>query len=65
MEDKKDITFEDKITQAKELLEQLINPEITLSKSVEVYNKGIKELQTAQKLLDEAKLEFEEYNQTN
>jgi exodeoxyribonuclease VII small subunit len=54
--------FEDKIKQAKELLDKLINPEITLQESVKVYKKGIKELETAQKLLDDAKLEFEELN---
>ncbi len=54
--------FEDKIRTAKELLEKLIDPEITLQNSVSVYKDGMKELETAQKLLDEAKLEFEELN---
>jgi exodeoxyribonuclease VII small subunit len=61
-EDVKDINFEDKIKQAKELLDKLIDPEITLQKSVEVYKDGMKELEEAQKLLDDAKLEFEEYS---
>ena len=60
-EDVKDINFEDKIKQAKELLDKLIDPEITLQKSVEVYKDGMKELEEAQKLLDDAKLEFEEF----
>ena len=55
-------SFETKIEKAKELLEKLIDPEITLSNSVEVYKEGMKELELAQKLLDEAKLEFEELN---
>jgi len=59
----KKISFEDKIEEAKVLLEKLIDPDITLSSSVEVYKKGLKELETAQKLLDEAKLEFVEYNE--
>ncbi len=54
------INFEDKIKQAKELLDKLIDPEITLQTSVQVYKEGMKELEEAQKLLDEAKLEFEE-----
>ena len=58
----KKISFEDKIEEAKKLLENLIDPEITLSKSVDVYKKGLKELEEAQKLLDEAKLEFVEYS---
>jgi len=52
--------FEDKIVEAQQLLEKLIDPEITLSQSVEVYKKGMNELEEAQKLLEEAKLEFKE-----
>jgi len=52
--------FEDKIVEAQKLLEKLIDPEITLSQSVEVYKKGMNELESAQKLLEEAKLEFKE-----
>ena len=50
--------FEDKIIKAKELLEKLSNPQITLSDSINVYKIGVKELEDAQKLLDEAKLIF-------
>lgn len=53
-------SFEKKITEAQKLLERLIDPEITLSNSVEVYKNGMKELEIAQKLLDVAKLEFKE-----
>ncbi len=53
-------SFENKIVEAQKLLEKLIDPEITLSNSVEVYKNGMKELETAQKLLDDAKLEFKE-----
>lgn len=51
-------SFEQKIEKAKELLEKLSNPQITLSDSLEVYKTGVKELEEAQKLLDEAKLIF-------
>lgn len=54
------VSFEQKIQEAQKLLEKLIDPEITLSTSVEVYKAGLKELEAAQKLLDEAKLEFQE-----
>ena len=57
------ISFEQKIQEAQKLLEKLIDPEITLSNSVEVYKAGLKELEVAQKLLDEAKLEFQELSQ--
>lgn len=53
-------SFENKIVEAQKLLEKLIDPEITLSDSVAVYKNGLKELEEAQKLLDEAKLEFKE-----
>ena len=51
-------SFEQKIEKAKELLEKLSNPQITLSDSLEVYKTGMQELEEAQKLLDEAKLIF-------
>lgn len=62
-ENKEKVSFEQKIQEAQKLLEKLIDPEITLSKSVEVYKVGLKELESAQKLLDEAKLEFQELSQ--
>ncbi len=52
------LVFEDKIIEAKTLLEKLSNPDITLSDSLEVYKSGVKQLEDAQKLLDEAKLIF-------
>ena len=54
----KELVFEDKIVEAKQLLEKLSNPQITLSDSLEVYKSGVKQLEDAQKLLDEAKLIF-------
>ena len=58
MKDIEQSNFEDKIIKAKELLEKLSNPQITLSDSINVYKTGVKELEDAQKLLDEAKLIF-------
>ena len=54
--------FEEKIFKANELLEKLSNPQITLSDSIQVYKTGVKELEDAQKLLDEAKLMFSTAN---
>jgi len=54
------ISFETKIEEAKKYLDKLIEPDITLSQSVEAYKKGMAEIEMAQKLLDSAKLEFEE-----
>jgi exodeoxyribonuclease VII small subunit len=59
----KDSNFEDKIEKAKEILEKLMNPEITLSDSITYYKKGMNELQNASKLLQNAELEFKEHHE--
>ena len=51
--------FEKKIEEAKKLLEKLSDPEITLYEAMEYYKKGMKLLQEAAKMIEEAKLEFE------
>ena len=51
-------SLENKIIEAQKLLEKLIDPEITLSSSVEVYKNGMKELEIAQKLLDQNDFEI-------
>ncbi|HIP14253.1 MAG TPA: exodeoxyribonuclease VII small subunit [Sulfurimonas autotrophica] len=51
--------FETKLQSAKEILETLMNPEITLQESVKAYEKGMKELSDAQKMLEEAKLKIQ------
>ncbi len=58
----KNMNFEQKIENAKKILEKLMDPEITLSQSVSHYKEGVTQLKEATKLLEEAKLEFEEYN---
>ena len=60
-EEKSVLSFEEKIENAKKLLEKLIDPQITLSNSVEIYKNGMSELKEAQVLLESAKLEFEEF----
>jgi exodeoxyribonuclease VII small subunit len=59
-ENQEEISFETKIEEAKKYLDKLIEPDITLSQSVEAYKKGMAEIEIAQKLLDNAKLEYEE-----
>ncbi len=54
------LSFEDKIKKSKEILDKLMDPEITLENSVKFYKEGLKELQEAQTLLEEAKIAFEE-----
>ncbi len=61
----KDISFEKRLEKSKEILQKLMNPDITLSQSVSLYKDGMNELQVASKLLEEAKLEFDEYQHNN
>ena len=53
-------SFEAKLDGAKKTLEILMNPEITLQESVKAYEKGMKELQDAQKILEDAQLKINE-----
>jgi len=52
--------FEKKLKEAKELLEKLNDPEITLHEAMEYYKKGIRLLEEATKMIEEAKLQFQE-----
>jgi len=51
----KNETFEEKLEHSKELLEKLMNPEITLEESVKLYEEGLKNIKEAQRLIEEAK----------
>ena len=53
------IDFEKKLEDAKGVLEKLMDPELTLDQSVKSYKEGMQTLQEAQKILEEATLEFE------
>jgi len=48
-------SFEEKLDYSKELLEKLMNPEITLEESVKVYEEGLKNIKEAQILIEKAK----------
>ncbi|MCW8894866.1 MAG: exodeoxyribonuclease VII small subunit [Sulfurimonas sp.] len=52
--------FESKLDSAKEILETLMNPEITLQDSVKAYEKGMSELTKAQKILEDAVIKINE-----
>lgn len=52
--------FEGKIKHSKEILEKLMDPEITLEQSMKLYKEGMDEIKGAQKLLEDAKIEYEE-----
>jgi len=51
--------FEKKLENSKQILQKLMNPEVTLQDSVKFYKDGMNALSDAQKILEEAKLEFE------
>jgi len=57
--------FEKKIELSKEILDKLMDPSITLEESMKLYKEGVKELKEASKMLETAKLEFEELSKTN
>ena len=54
-----EISFEDKLKSAKEILEKLSNPSITLKDGMNEYKKGIAILKEATNLIEDAKLEYE------
>jgi exodeoxyribonuclease VII small subunit len=57
--------FEEKLEKSKDILQKLSNNEITLHESMRLYKDGLKELEDAQKILEEAKLEFETISNKN
>ena len=56
--------FEAKLESSKTILEVLMNPEITLQESVKAYEKGMKELSDAQKMLEDAQIKINEIKAT-
>lgn len=61
----KNSTFEEKLEYSKELLEKLMDPEITLEESVKLYEEGLKNIKEAQKLIEEAKTKITVIEQAN
>lgn len=61
----KNSTFEEKLNHSKELLEKLMNPEITLEESVKLYEEGLKNIKEAQKLIEDAKTKISIIEQEN
>lgn len=51
-------TFEQRIEESKILLEKLMAPDITLEESVKIYEEGLKNIQEAQALIEEAKMKI-------
>ncbi len=59
---KKELDFEQKLEKAKDILGKLMQPDIALNKSVELYKEGKKELLEASKMLENAKIQIKEYS---
>jgi exodeoxyribonuclease VII small subunit len=58
-------TFEEKLAYSKQLLEKLMDPEITLEESVKLYEEGLKTIKEAQKMIEEAKMKVEVIDREN
>lgn len=52
--------FETRLERSKEILEMLMNPQITMSESVAAYAEGMRLLGEAQEMLEKAQLHVEE-----
>jgi len=61
----KNVTFEEKLNYSKEVLEKLMNPEITLDESIKLYEEGLKNIKDAHKLIDDAKTKITIIEQAN
>jgi len=55
----KTATFEQKLKESKKILNQLLDPTISLEDSLKLYENGIKEIKSAQKMIEEAKIKIE------
>ncbi|MDP3265352.1 MAG: exodeoxyribonuclease VII small subunit [Sulfuricurvum sp.] len=54
-----DESFEDKITNAKAILEKLMDPALPMNESVKAYEAGMNELKIAEKMLEQAQLQIQ------
>ncbi len=51
--------FEERLQKVKEILDKLMKQDITVARSVELYQQGMKLLKEAQELLEKATIEIE------
>jgi len=52
-------SFETKITNAKAILEKLMDPALPMNESVKAYEEGMKELRVAETMLQNAQLQIQ------
>jgi exodeoxyribonuclease VII small subunit len=55
----KEESFETKITNAKAILEKLMDPALPMNESVKAYEEGMKELRIAETMLQNAQLQIQ------
>ena len=58
-------SFEDKLAHSKEVLEKLMDQDITLEESVKLYEEGLKSIKEAQSLIEKAKVKIEVIEKKN
>lgn len=56
---KNEESFETKITNAKAILEKLMDPALPMNESVKAYEEGMKELKMAETMLQNAQLQIQ------
>lgn len=56
---KSDESFETKITNAKAILDKLMDPALPMNESVKAYEEGMKELKIAETMLQNAQLQIQ------
>ncbi len=54
-----EMSFETKITNAKAILEKLMDPTLPMNESVKAYEEGMSELKCAEKMLEQAQLQIQ------
>ena len=55
-------SFEEKLEASKKILNQLMNPEITLEESLKLYENGLVQIKEAQKMIEDAKVQIQNIN---
>jgi len=57
-------SFEQKLEESKEILNRLMNPEITLEESLKLYEEGLNRIKSAQKMIEEARVKIKTIEST-
>ena len=57
-------SFEENLKEAKELIDKLMQSDITLEESIKLYKEGLKAIEEAQKSLEEAKLKIKKISKS-